>query len=233
MKTHRFIVPFEIRNENILVVSDFEIVHQITHVLRLQKNEKLIVCNGNGQEYLVSLNEITPSQARLIILEKVQNQVEQKRKVTLYACILKGEHFELVAQKATELGISALVPVTSERTIKLNIKIDRIQKIMKESAEQSGRNTVPLLFPPLSFKESLHHSQNNQTRYFFDLHAPEFSAMKMKDTSSIAGFIGPEGGWHENERTLAEQNGCQVVSLGPATLRAETAGIISCFLLCQ
>ncbi len=233
MKTHRFIVPFEMRDEKILVISNFEILHQMVNVLHLQKNEQLILCDGNGQEYLVHLKDIHPSEGHFWIIEKIQHTVDRKRKVTLYASILKGEHFELLAQKATEVGVHALVPIISERTIKLNVKIERIQKIMKESAEQSGRTIVPSVYPVISFKQSLKQSEDQEIRYFFDFHTPKFLSESIHDLSSVAAFIGPEGGWHKTERALAEKAGCIPVSLGETTLRAETAGIIAAFLLCQ
>jgi 16S rRNA (uracil1498-N3)-methyltransferase len=148
--------------------------------------------------------------------------------VILYCSIIKRENFELMAQKATEVGVKEIVPLLSSRTIKLNIKSERVEKIIKEASEQSGRGKVPELHPPMTFKDALEHAKSNDLNLFFDPSGKIFSPLTQE--KKIGVFIGPEGGWDEDEIGLARAQNFQIVSLGKLVLRAETAAIVASFL---
>lgn len=232
MKLHRFIGDFDLSQERIHLGSS-EVAHQLTHVLRVKIGEEIIVCNGEGKEAYGTVVEIGKGVLDIKRGKVFSSIPEPFHQVTLYAALLKGEHFELVAQKATEIGVTTIVPIITQRTIKLNFKWDRVVKIITEAAEQSGRGIVPTLTEICTFKESLKHAQKNNGNIFCDFNSPELTQKMIKPHKHIGCFIGPEGGWDEKERKMAIENELTFASLGNFTFRAETAAIVSSYLLCQ
>ncbi len=231
MKVHRFIGGFDLGDKNI-VVQDTELVHQIVKVLKLQKGEAVILSDGQGIERLGEIKNIGRNQVMIEFKEKMRKNRMEGPEVVLYLAILKKENFELVAQKATEVGVSTIVPIITERTVKLNLQSERIKKIIKEASEQSGRSSVPQLLPTISFLESLGQIPKNEERWFFDIEGESLQSVsrtkEMKGRIHI--FIGPEGGWSEEEKLQAKKKGCKMISMGSLTLRGETAAIIGSYL---
>lgn len=232
MKLHRFFDDFN-EKEKYIVITSSNVVHQLTHVLRIKKQEKFILCNGKGKEVLVQVRDIHKTNIEVEVIETFESIPEPQRKVTLYAALIKGEHFEMIIEKATEIGIYEIVPIITHRTIKLKVKTDRLQKIIQEAAEQSGRGRVPLLQDPVSLKEAILQAAKHEQIFFCDFQAPSLFGVNLKNTRSVGCFIGPEGGWDDQERELAHQEGLIPVSLSHFTFRAETAAIVSAAILCQ
>jgi 16S rRNA (uracil1498-N3)-methyltransferase len=228
MKIHRFIIPNNLKTDN-FEIHDKEIIWQIKNVLRLKVGEKIIVGNGQRQEVLAEIIEIEKSSVVLKVQSLNENDNEPKNSVTLYCSVLKKENFELVVQKTTEIGIKRIVPIISERTIKLGLNQERLEKITKEAAEQSGRGVIPVILGPMSFEEAVANASRVGSNFLFDLSGDVIKKTTL--SGEIAIFIGPEGGWTENELSLARGNGINIVSLGKLTLRAETAAIIASYIL--
>lgn len=229
VRLHRFIGDFELSQEHLIVI-DAELAGQLSRVLRLKKGDTVILCDGKGREATAEISSLREKSVAFKITDSRQAISEPQREVTLYCSILKRENFELVAQKATELGVRTIVPLLCARTVKHDINPNRVVKIMKEASEQSGRGTVPVLLLPLSFPDALAEARGYDATYFFDTNGTRDLSVP---TSSrrIAAFVGPEGGWDENERTTARDAGFSVISLSTLTLRAETAAIVAVFAL--
>jgi 16S rRNA (uracil1498-N3)-methyltransferase len=151
----------------------------------------------------------------------------------LYCAILKRENFELALQKAVEVGVTRIVPVRSHRTVKFNIKRERMAAIIKEAAEQSGRGIIPVLDEPKSFPDAVGDSIHHDGRLFFDVYGSPFEVTTVHTLASVCAFIGPEGGWSDEERAAAKQAGLRSVSLGPLVMRGETAAIVAGYLLAR
>jgi len=227
MKIHRFIGNFDFSKPTI-VFRDGELLNQIKNVLRLSIYEQVILSSGDGQEVSATIESLNKDEVSFKIIEKKENLAESDNFVTLYCSILKRENFELIVQKATECGVKMIVPIISDRTIKTGLKIDRLEKIIKEASEQSGRGILPKLSETVSFSEALSLSKNNDINLFFDISGEKLTKENMNNKVGI--FIGPEGGWTEGEISLAKENECRIVTLGPLTLRGETAAIIATYL---
>lgn len=228
MKIHRFIIPDNLRTGD-LEIYDKEIVGQIKNVLHLKVGEKIMIGNGQGKEALAEITGIGKSSVALKVQSLHENDNEPKNSITLYCSVLKKENFELVVQKATEIGVKRIVAVISERTIKLGLNQERLEKIAKEAAEQSGRGMVPFILGPISFEKAVANASVEGSSFLFDS-----SGEPIKETSlngEIAIFIGPEGGWAEHELSLARSNVMNIMNLGKLTLRAETAAIVASYLL--
>ncbi|XXF65303.1 16S rRNA (uracil(1498)-N(3))-methyltransferase [Thermoanaerobacterium thermosaccharolyticum] len=210
--------------------------HHIINVLRFKIGTKLIISNGKNQ-YIVTILDIENSSVILKIIEEYNQVVESPINITLYQGLPKSDKMDLIIQKCTEIGIKKIVPVETEfSTIKIkekNIynKINRWKKISLESSKQSGRSIVPDVLVPVGFKDALE-SLNE-----FDLCLIPYEKetnMRLKDVlkknfdaKNICVFIGPEGGFSENEIMAAIEYGAIPVTLGPRILRTETAGIVT------
>jgi 16S rRNA (uracil1498-N3)-methyltransferase len=161
---------------------------------------------------------------------------EPHRSLTLYQCLLKGDRFEWVLQKGTELGVSRFVPVLSQRTVlrdplRVEKKRPRWEQIIREAAEQSHRGHLARLAPPLAFPEAC-----EQGAAAHDLalipweEATEPGLLSLlsglpSPVQRVALVIGPEGGFTRAEVDAAQRHGLQVVTLGPRVLRSETASV--------
>src|SRR3989344_4947911 len=148
MKIHRFIGNFKIKI-GALRINDEELLNQLRNVLKLKVGEKIILCDGRRNEGSAEIKEYGKDYVEVEIKEVGVNENEPEKQVILYCSILKRENFELVVQKATEIGIKEIVPIITERTVKLDIRKDRLEKIIREAAGQSGRGTVPVLHEPI------------------------------------------------------------------------------------
>lgn len=225
MKIHRFIGSYDLTKKEV-IITDQKTIKQIRSVLRLEKGEKIILVDGKGKEAEVELTSITSSVVEGKILEtrEVKNE---GRKVSLYIAILKKENFELAVQKAVECGVSEIIPVITERTIKTGLNTERLEKIILEASEQCGQNIVPTLSPITNFNDALIRANSSDEKIIFHLAEKEYVANKNANDVSI--FIGPEGGFTDKEITLATNSGYAVASLGNLVLRGETAGIIATY----
>ncbi len=227
MKFHRFIGPFDL-NADRLLLRDPGLIHQMRTVLKLRVGEKVVLADGTGSEALASISDLDPSGIEAKIVER-RPSAEPKRKVALYCAVLKNENLEYAVEKAVEAGVAKIVPLITLRTVKLGLNLDRLRKIAKEAAEQSGRGIVPEIATPVRFKQALKEAAANDANYFFDVGGEDFSRAKPL-TASAGVWIGPEGGWDESEKNAAKESGFAVVSLGALVLRAETAATVAVYL---
>lgn len=229
-KIHRFIIETDLKER--VDLRDRALLHQWANVLKFKPEEEIELCDGKGEEAvyeLISLEKKTAELKRRGVVRK--NEAEPPRHVTLYAAVLKKENFDLIVQKTTECGVSEIVPIISDRIVKKNVKLDRLREIAKEAAEQSDRGRVPNVHEPLSFKAALAQAKMNEKNYFFHVgpNVEAFRDVKLVN-SRIGLFIGPEGGWSDEEVKAAREAGLEFASLGPRVLRGETASVIATFL---
>ncbi len=229
-KIHRFIGEFAPDGGRI-VIPDGPLAHQIRRVLRLRAGEAAAFVGG-GREYLTRLTRLDDDGVIAEVVETVAADRDPAAEVVLYCALVKKENFELIVQKATEIGVAEIIPVISRRTVKLNVRSDRLQTIAREAAEQSGRNSVPRLGQPLEFAAALRQAAGNGRNWFFDPSGERLAAADAAGNGRLGVFIGPEGGWEAEETALARQAGSRVVSLGRLIFRAETAAIAACYLAC-
>lgn len=213
--------------EQYIKITDTELINQIRNVLKLKLGEEVLLGEGNGIEILASIKVIGK---REIVLEKISEKInnnENTIQIILYQSIVKRENFEFIAQKACELGVFKIFPIISERTIKTNLNLERIRIIMKEASEQSGRGIIPKCENITSFKEAMKMALENDLNILFHpeskVNLKEFKFPK--NIKSIGIFIGPEGGFSEQEVLEARKNSFNILNLGKLILRAETASI--------
>src|SRR3989304_9382277 len=226
MRLHRFFVKEKIPKAGEFVVTNETLLNQWRNVLRMEEGDKAILFDGDGYESLcevVSLTgKIAKKNALLKVLETKRGLVPA-RDVTLYVALIKKDNFEFVLEKATELGVSHIVPVKANRSEKKDVNYERAQKILREASEQSGRATVPTI-NEIIFVEKI----PNDVIVFDprgEISAREFFAKNT--TTPISVCIGPEGGFTDTEIDLFHAHNITVVTTGAQILRAETAAIVA------
>jgi 16S rRNA (uracil1498-N3)-methyltransferase len=216
-------------------------------VLRLRAGDEAFVFDGEGGEFACVVVEAggRGAVARLEVRGRVEPQSpESPLRLSLGVALLKGEKFDLVVQKATELGVARIVPVVSRRAdVRLRderdagARVERWRRLALEAAKQSGRARVPSIETPAAFGNFLAEGPlAGDARVMFAERGGEglhefVRGVKPMRPASVTALVGPEGGWEPEEVALAVEGGWTIVTLGGRTLRAETAAITATALL--
>lgn len=212
------------------------IAAQIAQVLRGRPRDTVIVLDDTGMEYRVMLDYVSVTQVGGEVIDSEMCAGEPDVEITLYQAIIKGDKFEYVLQKCTELGVSAFVPVICERSIPNprkwgNGRYERWRLIVREAAEQSRRGRVPRVDVAIGFKDACeNHVGSGVIPWEMESHhslKQVLGQLRERDTgpSRIGIFIGPEGGLTCDEVDFARAKGILPATLGPRILRAETASV--------
>jgi 16S rRNA (uracil1498-N3)-methyltransferase len=224
-KIHRFLVKTAPNGASI-TLEDVELVHLMKNVLKLSTHESCIVFADKSDDYICSIKSIEKKSIMLNVESIMPKRVIPKQ-ITACISITKRDNFELVVQKLTELGIQTIVPIISGRTIKQALRIDRLQKISDEALEQSGGSTRVHILQPQQLEDSLIKNKDMPV-YLFDMNGKSLSSILDKE---LVFYIGPEGGWSEEDKALFDKYQATVYTLGTTTLRAETAAIVASYKL--
>jgi len=230
MKIHHFVFDYGQDLKDNLEIQDKELTHQITRVLNLSGGEKIILGNGQGEE-LDCVIETVGKLVKVKILTR--RKVKDCFSLTLYMAIVKRDNWEWIVQKAVEIGATKIVPLITEHTVKTNLNYARLNKIVKEATEQSGRAWLMKIEEAISFKDSLEKGGQGENSYFLDQEGLKIEKLGKRGGGEVSLWIGPEGGWSEKERESARLKGFKALSLGPTTLRAETAAVAGTYLFSQ
>jgi 16S rRNA (uracil1498-N3)-methyltransferase len=243
MTRRRFYAPPEAFSSDLQTLTlQVEEARHLRDVLRLRPGDRVHVFDGAGKEFECSIDESRKDTARLTVLAEVEPaRAESPLQLTLAVALLKSDKFDLVVQKATELGVARVVPVATKLAdIRLrddsdaNKRVGRWQRIAMEASKQSGRALVPVVTQPVSFAELVQDTlATGQRSLMFSERdgKPLLEAKNILDAKRVTALVGSEGGWTDEEIALARDNDWEVVTLGGRTLRAETAAIAVAALL--
>ena len=219
-------------NEQSEIILSKDQSHYLLSVMRLKVGQKVLFFNGNDGEFDGIINSIEKKKTTIKILSK-EREVNDQQKVVLAFCPPKGNKLDFLIQKSTEIGVKEFVPVISDHTINRKINIDRLKKIIIESAEQSNQIQLPNLQNPLSF-DSFVNNFSKSTILFADINSVNSSLEEIleKKQSNYILLIGPEGDFSSKEREVILQNkNFKSFSLGGTILRSETAAIAGLVLV--
>lgn len=237
---HRFFVPEDAIHQDTVVFPP-ELAHQIRSVLRMAPGQPVIVLDNAGWEYELRLTRVERGGAEGQILARRPAPVEPAVPVTLYQSLIKRDRFEWLLQKGTEVGVSRFVPMISRHTVLP--KADRVtpnrearwQRIITEAAEQCRRGRLPQLASPITMNEAVDQLPQGQLALIPWEGAAGTGIRAALQAAGrpdhIALFIGPEGGFAQDEVAYARQRGVHPVTLGPRILRAETAAVVAAALI--
>ncbi len=230
---HRFYLPSIKFKDDTLEVSDNRITYQAGKVLRMWKDDFFHIFDGEN-EYLVQIEDINKRRILVKKIQTVKNEAEPTTKVQLYQAIPKKPAlFEMIIQKATELGASEIFPLITERTEKRRLsKFDRLQLIVLEATEQCGRLKIPIIHHPVNYEEIIGKLDNGYIAYEYeDKKCLSAYHADLQYATDIQVIVGPEGGLSEQEVSMAKESKIHSFTLGPRILRTETAAIATLALI--
>ena len=211
-----------------ITLTDSELIHQLINVFRFKAGDKVILFDGSSFEYEAEISALSKKEISFNPLVKTQGKdtLNKKNNVSLYLSLIKKSNFELAVEKCTEIGVTEIHPIISERSEKKDLNLERLNKIVKEASEQSGRVTLPEVFEITDLEKAVSQAiKDNKTCVVF--HTDVNQTKSPNISNNIAIFIGPEGGWTDKEMDLFKKNSFQIHSLGQNVLRAETAAIVA------
>ncbi len=237
---HRFFVnPDQIEENRITIVGND--VNHMKNVLRMHKNDEIIICDGHGSNYYCIIKDIESDSIVADVTLKKRSEAELKSKIYLFQGLPKQGKMELIIQKAVELGVHEIIPVVTSRSVvkikKQNAakKLARWNKISESAAKQSGRGIMPIVNDIMDYDEALVYAQKMDTTIVPYENADNINETKALisslDMKKIGVFIGPEGGFSLDEVDKAKQQGANIITLGKRILRTETAGLAILSLL--
>ena len=231
-----FVDPSQIGDSQ-AVICDRDDIKHIKNVLRMKKGDTVTLSDSDSWEYQCSIDEISPDEITLKILDKQRFASEPDIKVTLFQGVPKGSKLDDVVRKTTEMGISEIVPVFMDRSVvrdngSYHKKVTRLRSIADEASKQSGRGRIPKVSDSCGFDEMvgmledfdlvIFPYENEDERTIKD----PLRQMEQKP-DNVAVIIGPEGGFSEKEACTIKKTKAHAVSLGRSILRTETAGIVA------
>ena len=230
---HRFFLPAQLFTAESVHFPE-DVARQVRSVLRLRPGQRVTGLDNQGNSYTLELVEVG-QQVRAAVIDRAPARGEPAVRLTLFLGLTQREKFELVLQKAVELGAASVVPVITSRSLvqdarDVEKKAERWQRIAQEAAEQSGRGRIPALGAPVRFSQAVQEAQAGHDLALIPWEG-EFSrglraALRAQPApGSVAVFIGPEGGFSTEEIEQASAVGLQPVTLGPRILRMETAAL--------
>lgn len=226
----RFFVTPEEMQPSFFVLTGENAAH--AKVLRLKNGEEVLVCDGQGNECLCAVSDVSPGQISLVVKSRQSSTTETAVQVSVYMAFSKGDKLEHVIQKATELGAFEIVAFPSTRCVSrpdeksLQKKLERWQKIAASAAEQSGRGRIPQVLVLSSYYDAIRRAaQADKAILFYENeHAATLRmALEAGSYQTVSLLTGPEGGLETQEVEQAREAGLQVCTLGRRILRCETA----------
>ena len=198
-----------------------------TRVLRLKKGDEICLLNGAGIGYHAKIKSVEKNVSGTI-KESIPDLGENKCSVNLATALIKRDRFELMLEKATELGVNEIQPLTLDRCVKKTMNFERSQKIVISSAKQCYRSRFPVLHEPIDMKKLL---KNSNGQFISGLMGADKSLSELELDNNVTVIIGPEGDFTENEIGQMKNAGVLFFNLGGRRLRAETAALNSLAVL--
>lgn len=249
MARRRFYAPPDSIRGSVATLSADE-THHLMHVLRMTPGDSAFVFDGCGNEYKCSFRGIRDKLAQLEIGDALSDIVESPIQLTLAQALAKGEKFDFIIQKATELGVSRIAPLmTRYADVRLDDqqvtrRVERWRRISLEALKQSGRRKLVQIMAPRTVRDFVSAAESPPVLHAsHGLHpvlllfserggiAATEALTQISQSCPVVALIGPEGGWSDDELDLLRQYGCKSVTLGPRVLRTETAAIVAVTLI--
>lgn len=231
---HFFVTPSQVMDENILI--EGQDVNHMKNVLRMKRGEQVAISDGNNKKYVCEIEGFEDNIVRLRILEEMEADTELCSELYLFQGLPKSDKMELIVQKAVELGVYEVIPVSTKRAVvkldakKAAKKVERWNSISESAAKQAGRSLIPEVTEVLTFTQALEKAKNLDVVLIPYELAEGMEESKqiirsIKKGQSVGIFIGPEGGFERAEVEQAIEAGANPITLGRRILRTETAGL--------
>lgn len=237
MQRHRFFASRSQISESSIAL-DAEESHHLSRVLRLSEGERVFVFDGDGLEWECEIASAGKRESSLTIIRQLDDQIESTLDLTLAQALIKGDKFDWVVQKATELGVTRIVPLMTEHSDirkaeeRAENRLTRWRRISLEALKQCGRRRLVKISEPISFHDFCEMNETANSLIFSEHggNALTETAKRLRQASQLNLCIGSEGGWSERELSKAETHNFIPVHLGNRILRTETAAIATVVL---
>jgi 16S rRNA (uracil1498-N3)-methyltransferase len=234
MQRHRFYAaPSSFTETSVRL--DADEAHHLTRVLRLGSGARVFVFDGEGVEHECEVARVAKHEIGLNLLRRLDDAVESPLRLTLAQALIKGDKFDWVIQKATELGASRIVPLVTELSDikraeeRAGQRLQRWRRISLEALKQCGRRRLVEICEPASFDEYCGSAARGACLIFSERGGESLAEVsaKLRDANQLSLCVASEGGWSERELQRAASCGFTPVSLGSRILRTETAAIVA------
>lgn len=202
--------------------------HYLAKVMRVREGDVVILCDDQTGEWISTVENVGKRSVELHVASNLRPR-EDVPDLWLCAALLKKDRFDLVMEKATELGVARIMPIVTRRCVADKLNLERAQNIVTEAAEQCARTALPQIEAPIKLQALLHDWPQDRALYFADEMGgdPALDAFS-SDQRASALLVGPEGGFDEAERAMIRAHpSARPISLGPRILRGETAAIVA------
>jgi 16S rRNA (uracil1498-N3)-methyltransferase len=240
--SRRFYVPPPALDPDTVAI-DATLAQRLAKVLRLRAGEEITLFDGSGIEALVRIERVDARGGTATVIARREGAPEPRVRLHLYQAISKGERFDWLVEKGTEIGVAAFTPlITARSVVRTHVegaRLERWRRIAVEAAEQCRRSAVPAVDPPAALDEALARAEGVLLLPYEAAgeSAPAIHRAIDADIdalfalSAVSLFIGPEGGFEDAELERARAAAATIVTLGPRILRAETAGLVAATLI--
>ncbi len=231
MRVTRCPVPLALQAGQTLALPE-ETANHLVRVMRLQEGDGCVLFNGDGNDYPATLVAVGKREVQVRVDQAVPLANESSLHITLLQGVARGEKMDLILQKATELGVRAIVPVNAERTeVKLagaraEKRVTHWNHVVQSACGQSGRAVIPTVGAPLPLAQAVASLPAETLRLTLDPQGTHrLATLESTPAGGIVIAIGPEGGWSPRDRAQLAAAGFEGLQLGPRILRTETAGL--------
>ena len=228
---HRFYIS-ELPPPGATLALPRETARQVARVLRLRPGDAVTLFSGDGFDVPATIERIQGESITVRLGQPVPGRPLPCPPITLVQSLLKHDHFELVVQKATELGVRRIVPLAAQRCVVavkpegVSRRLERWRRITIEASEQSGRASLPAIEPPRRLEEIEAVLGSYRAILLWEgAEAQPLAALELEPETPVLLLVGPEGGWTPGEVERLRAAGAELASLGPLILRSETAAI--------
>jgi len=213
-----------------IITLDADASRYLSKVMRYKVEDSVVLFNGDGNNYNARIVSIDKT-VQVRIESANENDTESPLSITLVQSLAKGTKLDLIIQKATELGVTRVSPVTTERTVlqldqkRMEKKLEHWSKIAQSACAQCNRSVVPVIEPVMDLKQWLKSHTDEHSLMIQPGATQTFADLKPKSEINI--LVGPEGGFSDTELALAIETGVHTVRCGPRVMRTETAGLVA------
>lgn len=234
MQRHRFYaLQSQISDSQITLDGDES--HHLARVLRLREGAQVFVFDGEGSEWECQITSIGKRETELTITRQLLDSVESPLHLTLAQALIKGDKFDLVVQKATELGVTRIVPLLTDHSDirraeeRAEHRLQRWRRISMEAVKQCGRRRLVEIAEPISFPHFCESASPDHNLIFSERNGLSLRqvAAGLQQVNQLSVCVASEGGWSEGELQKAETNNFLAVHLGARILRTETAAVVA------
>lgn len=238
---HQFFIEDDQAGRDFITITGADVNH-IKNVLRMKPGEIVRVSSRGGRDYMCGVLELTDEFVQLDILDSEAAGTELAGRIYLFQALPKGDRMEYIIQKAVELGVHEIVPVSMKYCVvkldgqRAQAKNKRWQAIAESAAKQSKRSKIPQIHPLLNFEQAVTYAMACDRQFVpyeneRGMHATAQALNALRTGESVSVLIGPEGGFSPEEITFVKEKGMQLLSLGKRILRTDTAAITAVSML--